>query len=84
MLCPYSWEEGQPAELLAGQFCFELVAQGGVFLVLDHLGTQQERLDLAGKASRQSHEPLVGGLTRRHFKPIFMSEGSDTCVARNT
>ncbi len=48
--CPGPQEEGQPAELLAGQFCVKLFAQGGMFLVLDHLRAQQERLDLAGKA----------------------------------
>src|SRR5258707_9950427 len=60
--CPRPQEECQPAELLAGQFCSELIAQGSVFHCLDHSGSQQQRLYLVGKASRLSHEPLVGGL----------------------
>src|SRR6266487_3330711 len=56
---PGPQEEGQAAELLGGQFCFDLVAQGGMFPLLDHPGTQQERLHLVSKASRLPHEPRV-------------------------
>src|SRR6266702_3653873 len=52
---PGPQEEGQSAERMAGQFCCELIAQGGLFPPLDHPGAQQEWLYLVRKVSHLAH-----------------------------